>query len=83
MSHERLAQVMQAHRKAIEAEQEPLLAHETILSIFTALDKGEVTEGQALRLLRFQAQRLTDEPTHAALYRQAAADIQQMQREEH
>jgi hypothetical protein len=48
------------------------------LGILTALEKGEVTEGRALYLLRNQATHLAHEPTHAALYRQAAADIRQM-----
>ena len=78
MSHERLAQLIQARREAMEADAKHSIAHETILSIFTALDQGEVTEGRALHLLRYQAQRLADEPTHAALYREAAADIRQM-----
>lgn len=56
--------------------------HLSIVSILQALDKREITEGQALRLLRLQATRLADEPTHAALYRQTAAAIWQMQREE-
>jgi hypothetical protein len=83
MSHERLAQLMQAHREAMEADPEHETTHEAILSVFSALDKREVTEGQALRLLGYQAARLADEPPVAALYRQAAAVIRQMQREEH
>ena len=82
MSHERLVRLIHPHQQAIESGQEPLLAHETIRRILHALDTGQVTEGQALRLLRFQAQRLSEEPAHATLYRQAAAGIQQMQREE-
>ena len=78
MSHERLAALIQARREAMDADPERALAHETIVSIFTAIDKGEVTEGQALRLLGYQATRVTDEPSHAALYRQAAADLRQM-----
>jgi hypothetical protein len=81
MSHERLIQFMQARQDAIAAGQEPLMAQETILSIFRALDQGDITEGRALRLLRYQAMRLADEPAHAALSRQAAADTCQMQRE--
>ena len=83
MSHERHVQLMQARQAAIADRQKSLMAQETILSIFRALDKGDIKEGRALRLLRYQATRLADEPTHAALYRQAAADIRQMQREEH
>jgi hypothetical protein len=74
---------MQARQDAIAAGQEPLMAQETILSIFRALDQGDLTEGQALHLLRYQAQRLADEPAHAVLYRQAAAGLRRMQREEH
>ena len=40
-----------------------------------AVDKGDVTEGQALRILGYQAMRMADTAAHAALYRQAAADI--------
>ncbi len=83
MSHNRLTQLIQARQEAMAADPERALAHETIVSIFTALDKREVTEGQALRILGYQATRLADEPTHAALYREAAADIRKMQREEH
>ena len=83
MSHERLTQLMQARRAAMDTDPEHETTHEAILSVFTALDKREVTEGQALRLLRYQATRLSDEPGKATLYRQAAANIQQMQREEH
>ena len=83
MSHERLAQLMLARREAIEVDEKHAMGHETILSILQALDRREITEGQALRLLRYQATRLADEASHAALYRQAAADIRQMQREEH
>ena len=82
MSHERLAQLMQAHQEAIEAEQEPLLAHENIVSVLRGLDHGDVTRGHAIRLLDLQSL-LADEPTEVALYRRAAADIRQMQREEH
>ena len=83
MSHERLARLIQARREAIDADPEHALAHETILGIFTAIEKGDVTEGLALRLLRSEAMRLADEPARANLYRQAATDIWQMQREEH
>lgn len=78
MSHERLAQLMQACREAMEADAVRRSTHETILSIFAALDRDEVTEGQALRYLGFQAARLADEPSRATLYRKAAADSRQM-----
>jgi hypothetical protein len=74
---------MQAHREAMDTNLEHDTTHETILSVFSAPDKREVTEGQVLRLLGYQATRLADEPGKATLYRQAAAEIRQMQREEH
>lgn len=74
MSHERLAALIQAQREAAH----PWVAHETILSILQALDKAEITEGQALRFLGYQTTRVTAELGHAVLYRQAAADIRQM-----
>lgn len=83
MSHKRLAALIQEQQEALVADPETSLTHDTILGILTALDKGHVTEGRALHLLRYQAMRLADEPTHAALYRHAAADIQKMQREDH
>jgi hypothetical protein len=84
MSHERLATLMQAHRfgAALAPDERTRATHESILSILTALDKGEATEGQVLRLLGYQAVQ-ADKSAHTALYRQAAADIRQMQREEH
>ena len=78
MSHERLVQLIRTHQDAIAAGQEPIAVHEVILSIFRALDQGEITAGRALYLLGYQAVHWADEPTHAALYRQAAADIRQM-----
>lgn len=44
MSHERLAQFMQARREAIGADPEHQSTHEAILRIFTALDKREVKD---------------------------------------
>ena len=82
MIHERLAQVMQSHQDAIAARQEPLFVHETILSIFRALDQGEITAGRAVYLLNYQAVHWADEPAQATHYRQAAAAIRQMQRGE-
>lgn len=81
MSHERLAQVMQTHQEAIEAGHEPRLAHETIVSVLRGLEHGDVTRGQAIRLLTYQAL-LADEATEVALYRQVAAALRQMPREE-
>lgn len=82
MSQERLAELLQAHRDALEADEESRHTHETILGILSALATWEITVGQALRILGAQAVRVADEPAQAALYRQAAANLRQMQREE-
>ena len=83
MGHERLAQMIQTHLEALRAHPEAHTPHESILSILRGLDSGEITVGQAQRLLGYQALRLDDTPAYAALYRQAAADIRAMQRQEH
>ena len=82
MRQERLAQLMQAHLLAMATDQEARATHEAILSIFRALDQGDVTVGRAVYLLGYQAVYWADDPTQAALYRQAAAALRQMQREE-
>ena len=82
MRRERLAQVMQAHLEAIGGDPEARATHETILGIFQALYQGDITAGRAVYLLNYQAMYWADEPPQAALYRQAAADLRQMQREE-
>ena len=78
MSLKHLAQVMYTHQDAIEAEQEPLIVHENIVSVLQGLMQGEVSRGQTIRLLTHQAL-LIEEPTHATLYRQAASVIRQME----
>ena len=83
MSHERLAPLMRTHQEAIDAGQEPIRVHELILSIFQALDQGEITAGRAVYLLGYQAVHWADGPAQVAFYRQAAAAIRQMQHEEH
>ena len=83
MNHERLAHLMQAHRSAMFAHPEAQATHEAIITLLQGTDTGEITPAQCVRLLRYQALQVTDTPTYAALYHQAAADIRQMQREEH
>jgi hypothetical protein len=83
MSHERLAALILARQEALLSDEKHSITHEAILSILKGLDRGDFTEGQALRFLGYQALRWADVPAYAALYRQAAADIRQMQREEH
>lgn len=81
MSSEHLARLIQAHQDALLAHPEARTPHATIVSILQGLDTGEITLAQALRLLGYQALRLEDTEAHQALYRQAAADLRQMQRE--
>ena len=83
MSHERLARLIQAQHDALETDPESRATHEIIGSIFQALDQGDITAGRAVYLLNYQAMHWADDPAQAALYRQAAADLRQMQREEH
>ena len=85
MNQERLAALITAHRTALAVAQDSTSAnaHATILGILQELDKGEITTGHAQRLLGEQALRATDEPAQATLYRQAAADLRQLQRGEH
>ena len=83
MSHERLDALIAAHQAALETQPEASATQESIVSILQALASHEVSQGHALRLLGLQSLRATDDPAQAALYRQAAADLRQMQREEH
>jgi hypothetical protein len=82
MSHERLAQLIQAHQAALLAHPEAQATHEAIINLLQGVDAGEITIGQCVRLLRYQAVLVTEVPAYAALYRQAVADLQQMQRDE-
>ena len=71
-----------AHQAALETQLDASMTYESILSILQALASHEVNQRYALRLLGLQALRATDDPTQAALYRQAAADLRHMQRAE-
>ena len=83
MSHERLIAMIQTHQRAMLAHPEAQATHEAIISLLQGVDAGEITPAQCMRLLRYQAVLVTTMPAYAALYRQAAADLRQMQREEH
>ena len=82
MSHEHLVAMIQAHQSAMLAHPEAQATHEAIISLLQGVDAGEITLEQCVRLLRYQAVLVTTMPAYAALYRQAAADIRQMQRAE-
>jgi hypothetical protein len=83
MNHKRLAALIQAHQEALLAHPEAQATHEAIISLLQGVDAGEITPAQCVRLLRYQAVLVADAPAYAALYRQAAAALQQMPREEH
>ena len=51
------------------------------LSILQALASHEISQGHALRLLSLPALRSANVPAPAALYRQTAASVRQIQRE--
>ena len=82
MSHERLAVLIQAHQAALLAHPEAQATHEAIINLLQGVDSGEITVAQCVRLLRYQAVLVAEVSIYAALYRQAAADLQQMQRAE-
>ena len=83
MRHERLAQVIQAHQEALLAQPASQDTHEAILSLLQGVAAGEITAAHCVRLLRSQAVRFVDAPVTAELYRQAAADLERLQREDH
>lgn len=82
MSHKRLVALIQVHQAALLAHPEAQAMHEAIINLVQGVDSGEITVAQCVRLLRYQALLVADNPAYAALYRQAAADLQQMQRAE-
>ena len=83
MSHKRLVGLIQAHQGAMLAHPEAQTTHEAIISLLQGVDAGEITPAQCVRLLRYQALMVAHAPPYATLYRRAAADLRQMQREEH
>jgi hypothetical protein len=82
MRHERLVLVIQAHQEALLAHLELQETHEAIISLLQGVDAGEITPAHCVRLLRSQAARFADAPVASQLYRQAAADIERLQRED-
>ena len=81
MSHERLAALIQAHQGALLTHPEAQATHEAMTNRLQGVDTGKITAAYCVRLLRYQAVLVAEMPTYAALYCQAAADVQQMQRE--
>jgi hypothetical protein len=83
VSHERLAALIQAHQNALRAHPEAHTPYEAIVHLLTKLDQGTLTLRQVRRQLGYLAQRIDDDPAHQILYRQVAASLRRMQREEH
>ena len=83
MSPERLAHLIQAHQEALRTHPEEQETHEAILSLLQGAAAGEITAAHCVRLLRSQALRFADAPVAVRIYRQAAADLERLQREEH
>lgn len=83
MSHKRLGALIQAHQEALLAHPEAQATHEAIINLLQGVEAGEITSAQCVRLLRYQALQIAGALTYAALYRQAAAELQRIQREEH
>jgi uncharacterized protein YciW len=82
VNHERLAAMIKAHQGALLAHPEAQATHEAIINLLQGVDAGEITVAQCVRLLRYQAVLVAEMSAYATLYRQAAADLLQMQREE-
>jgi hypothetical protein len=79
---EHLAQLIHAHQEASLSHTELQVTHEAILDLLQGVATGEITLAHCVRLLRAQAVRFADAPVAARLYRQAATDLQRLQREE-
>ena len=79
MSHEQLAALIAAHQDALRTDPETRTTHEAIINLVQGFDTGDLTRGQCVRLLLYQALMVAEAPAHAALYRQAAANIRHRQ----
>ena len=73
---------MLADHQAAMARQEYPITHATICKVLRDLAADAITEGQALRMLATTGARI-DDPARQALYRQAMAELRQMQADEH
>ena len=82
MNQERLAQLQLACGEALLAHPEDHAPYEHILNMVQGLSAGTITLGQARRILGYQMVRQDADPAHQFLYRQAAAALRQIQREE-
>lgn len=82
MRHKRLATLIQTHQAALLTHAEAWATHGAIISLLHGVGTGEITAAQCARLLRCQSVLVAGVPAFAVLYRQAAADIRQVQREE-
>ena len=69
------------HQAAMARHDYPI-THAAICKVLRDLAAAAITEGQALRMLAMIVARI-DDPARQALYRQAIAELRQMQAEEH
>ena len=82
MSLERLAALIHEQAEAIAALERQISTHEAIRRLLRVLALEEITLGQASSILAETAERTTD-LEQQALYRQAIAELRQMQADEH
>jgi hypothetical protein len=72
--------MIQAHQEASLSHPETQATHEAIINLMQGVDASEITPAHCVRLLRYQVVLVAEAPTSSALYRQAAADLQRVQR---
>jgi hypothetical protein len=82
MRQERLVQVIHSYRQVLQAHPEEQDMYEAILSLLEGAAADEITPAHCVRLLRHQALRFADAPATARFYRQAASELERLQREE-
>jgi hypothetical protein len=81
MSQQQVARMIADHQGAIARHENPL-THETICEVLHDLEALAITEGQAIKILATTGARI-DDPARQALYRQAIAELRQVQADEH
>ena len=81
MSQKRVARMIAEHEAAIARQDYPG-TRATICEVQRDLAAAAITEGQAIRILATTGARI-DDPARQALYRQAIAELRQMQADEH
>jgi hypothetical protein len=80
MSQQRIARMIVAHQAAMARQDDPG-THATICEALRNLEALAITEGQGIRILAMTGARI-DDPPRQTLYRQAIAELSQMQADE-